>query len=55
MGQPAGVTFDRVKLERRRLQAARLLDKGVSEAEVARRVGVHRQSVNHWAPCATGE
>ena len=49
MGQPAGVTFDRVKLERRRLQAARLLHKGVSEAEVARRVGVHRQSVNRWA------
>jgi transposase len=49
MGHPAGVTLDRVKLERRRLQAARLLQKGVSEAEVARRVGVHRQSVNRWA------
>lgn len=49
MGHPAGVTFDRVKLERRRLQAARLLQKGVREAEVARRVGVHRQSVNRWA------
>lgn len=49
MGQPAGVRCDRVKLERRRWQAARLLDKGVSEAEVARRVGVHRQSVNRWA------
>jgi len=31
------------------MQAARLLEKGVSEAEVARRVGVHRQSVNRWA------
>lgn len=49
MGQPAGVRFDRVKLERRRVQAARLLEQGVSEAEVARRVGVHRQSVNRWA------
>jgi transposase len=49
MGQPAGVTFDRVKLERRRLQAARLLEKGLTQAEVARRVGVHRQSVNRWA------
>ena len=49
MGQPAGVTCDRVKLERRRLQAARWLQKGVSEADVARRVGVHRQSVNRWA------
>lgn len=48
MGHPAGVTLDRVKLERRRRQAARLLQKGVSEAEVARRVGVHRQSVNRW-------
>lgn len=48
MGHPAGVGFDRVKLERRRLRAARLLEQGVSEAEVARRVGVHRQSVNRW-------
>jgi len=49
MGQPAGVRFDRVKLERRRHKAARLLEKGIREAEVARRVGVHRQSVNRWA------
>ncbi len=49
MGHPAGVRLDRVKLERRRLQAARLLEQGLSEAEVARRVGVHRQSVNRWA------
>ena len=49
MGHPAGVKIDRVKLERRRMQAARLLQQGVSEAEVARRVGVHRQSVNRWA------
>jgi transposase len=48
MGHPAGVKLDRVKLERRRLQAARLLQQGVHEAEVARRVGVHRQSVNRW-------
>lgn len=31
------------------MQAARLLEQGVREAEVARRVGVHRQSVNRWA------
>lgn len=31
------------------MQAARLLQQGVSEAEVARRVGAHRQSVNRWA------
>ena len=36
-------------LEVRRLNAARLLREGLSEAEVARRVGVHRQSVNRWA------
>jgi transposase len=49
MGHPAGVKRDFKALERRRLQAARLLGKGSPEAEVARRVGVHRQSVNRWA------
>jgi transposase len=49
MGNPAGVRRDFDALEKRRLQAARLLKKGVHEAEVARRVGVHRQSVNRWA------
>jgi transposase len=49
MGNPAGVKRDFVALEKRRMQAARLLEKGYSEAEVARRVGAHRQSVNRWA------
>lgn len=49
MGNPAGVRRDFKALEQRRLRAARLLGKGYSEAEVARRVGVHRQSVNRWA------
>jgi transposase len=49
MGNPAGVKRDFDALEKRRLQAARLLKKGVHEAEVARRVGVHRQSMNRWA------
>lgn len=31
------------------MQAAVLLKQGIHEAEVARRVGVHRQSVNRWA------
>jgi transposase len=35
-------------LERRRLKAARLLRRGLRPAEVARRVGVHRQSVGRW-------
>jgi transposase len=49
MGNPAGVKRDFDALEQRRLKAARLLKKGMSEAEVARAVGVHRQSVNRWA------
>ena len=49
MGHPAGVPFDRVKLERRRMRAARWLGQGVAQADVARRVGVHRQSVTRWA------
>ncbi len=31
------------------MEAARLLSRGLREAQVARRVGVHRQSVNRWA------
>ncbi len=48
MGNPAGVKRDFAALERRRFRALRLLDRGHSEAEVARRVSVHRQSVNRW-------
>jgi transposase len=36
-------------LERRRLKAAKLLSKGLSQAEVARRVGTSRQSVSQWS------
>jgi transposase len=49
MGNPAGVKRDFGALERRRLTGARLLQQGLSEAEVARKVGVHRQSVSRWA------
>jgi transposase len=49
MGFPRGMKRDRVALERRRMRAAQLLAQGHSEAEVARRLGVHRQSVNRWA------
>jgi len=31
------------------MEAARLLGKGYSQSELARRVGVHRQSVGQWA------
>jgi transposase len=49
MGFPAGVRRDFEALEQRRLQAAELLQKGLSQSEVARRVGAHRQSVSQWA------
>jgi transposase len=48
MGNPAGVRRDFAGLERRRMAAAKLLQQGVSQAEVARRLGVHRQSVIRW-------
>ena len=52
MGNPRGVRRDAEQLkdlERRRLLGAGLLRQGVPQAEVARRVGVHRQSVSRWA------
>src|ERR1700740_462359 len=49
MGNPKGVRRDFAALEQRRLRAARLLEKGISQAEVARQVRVHRQSVSRWA------
>jgi transposase len=49
MGNPKGVKRDFEALEARRLKAAELLKKGWSQAEVAREVGVHRQSVSRWA------
>lgn len=45
----AGAKRDFVALEQRRREAARLLRKGLSQAEVARQVGAHRQSVSRWA------
>jgi len=49
MGNAAGVRRDFAGLERRRMTAAKLLKQGVSQSEVARRLGVHRQSVIRWA------
>jgi len=40
---------DFARLEQRRLEGAELLRQGIRQAEVARRVGVHRQSVGRWA------
>ena len=48
MGNPAGVRRDFNELERRRMEAARLLEAGINQSEVARRLGVHRQSVIRW-------
>jgi len=39
---------DREALEERRLQAARLFAKGLRPAEVARHLGVSRQSTSVW-------
>lgn len=49
MGNPAGVKRDFEALEQRRLRAFALLRQGVHQAEVARQLGVHRQSVSRWA------
>ena len=49
MGNPAGVRRNFEALERRRMEAAKLLKQGMSQSEVARRLGVHRQSVIRWA------
>jgi transposase len=48
MGNARGVKRDFDALEKRRLRAHELLKQGLTEAEVARRIGVHRQSVNRW-------
>lgn len=37
-----------VELERRRRRGARLLESGIKQAEVARRLGVTRTSVSRW-------
>src|SRR6202030_3175277 len=49
MGNAAGVRRDFEALDRRRMTAAELLKQCVSQSEVARRLGVHRQSVIRWA------
>lgn len=49
LGNPRGVKRDFVELERRRLKAIPLFEKGLSQGEIARRLGVHRQSVSRWA------
>ncbi len=48
MGHSRGLRRDFDALEARRLQAARLFDRNLSPSEVARRLGVHRQSACRW-------
>jgi transposase len=48
MGNPAGVRRDFEALEKRRFQAMRLLDQGLNQSEVARRLKVVRQTVARW-------
>jgi transposase len=50
MGNPVGVKRDFTVLEKRRFQAASLLEKGnLNQSEVARRLRVCRQTVSRWA------
>jgi transposase len=49
MGNPAGVRRDFDALEKRRLEAMRMLEKGLNQSEVARRMKVVRQAVSRWA------
>jgi transposase len=48
MGNPKGVKRDFEALERRRLQAAKLFEQGLSQAEVARKTNVSRESTRRW-------
>ena len=48
-----GTKRDLKALERRRLRGARLLRRGYTQAEVARRCEVSRQSVSEWAQALT--
>jgi transposase len=49
MGMPKGQKLDAEVLKARRVEARRLLDEGVAQAEVARRLKISRQSVSRWA------
>lgn len=49
MGNPRGVKRDFEALERRRLEALRLLKQGLNQSQVARQLKVGSQSVSRWA------
>ena len=48
MGNPAGVPRDFDALEKRRFQAIQMLERGLQQAEIARRLRVVRQTVARW-------
>ena len=48
MGNPKGVRRDFEALERRRFEAIKLLDQGLNQSEIARRLKVARQTVVRW-------
>lgn len=52
MGNARGVIRDFEALERRRLEALKLLREGFNQSEVARRVKVCSQTVSRWAKVA---
>ena len=49
MSPTARIKRDFDELERRRIRAAKLLNRGVRQAEVARQVKVSRESVRRWS------
>src|SRR3974390_3715961 len=55
MGNPRGVKRDFAVLERRRLEALKLLKQGYNQSEVARQVKVCSQTVSRWARVVSGQ
>ena len=55
MGNPRGVKRDFEALERRRLEALRLLKQGYNQSEVARQVKVCTQTVSRWARAVSAQ
>jgi transposase len=48
MGNPAGVRRDFDALEKRRFEAIRLVEQGLNQSEVARRLKIVRQTLSRW-------
>lgn len=51
MGFPKGVKRDFNELEKRRLKAAELFDKGDTQADVRRKLNISAQSASRWHAC----